>query len=281
MSATAGHKEAEDATISGRTVRHILGLSGGKDSAALAVLMHKRVPQMEYFFCDTHKELPETYEFLDRLKARLGIKITHLSAERGFDHWLQVYGGVLPSPKMRWCTKQLKIVPLEKYVGEDEAVSYIGIRADEQRDGYISTKPNIRASFPFKEEGLVKADIIRLLEDSGIGLPKYYEWRTRSGCYFCFFQRKYEWVRLADEHPDLFALAVTYEQSHADGRRFTWTRNETLLDLIGRRDQVIAEHERAQARQATRMAPRTPLAEVLAAALDEEDDEPGCLVCHV
>jgi hypothetical protein len=277
-----GKLDGKGHTMTGaRNVRHILGLSGGKDSSALAVLMHKRVPQMEYFFCDTHKELPETYEYLDRLKARLGIKISHLSAERGFDHWLEVYGGVLPSPKMRWCTKQLKIVPLEQFVGDDEAVSYIGIRADEHRDGYISTKPSIQARFPFKEEGLVKADIIRLLEESGIGLPSYYQWRTRSGCYFCFFQRKYEWVRLADEHPDRFAQAVIYEQSHADGRRFTWAQGETLLELIARRDQIIAEHELAQARQLTRAAPRTPLAEVLAAALDDEDDEPGCLVCHV
>lgn len=276
-----GSEERDSESTGAEPVRHILGLSGGKDSAALAVLMHERVPQMEYFFCDTHKELPETYVYLDRLKARLGIKITYLSAERGFDHWLQVYGGMLPSPKTRWCTKQLKIVPLEQYVGEEQAISYIGIRADEHRDGYISTKPNIRPRFPFKEEGLVKADIVRLLEDSGLGLPSYYRWRTRSGCYFCFFQRKYEWVRLADEHPDLFALAVAYEESHADGRRFTWAQGETLKELIGRRDQIIAEHERVQQRQLTRAAPKTPLAEVLAAALDDEDDEPGCLVCHV
>jgi len=56
--------------------------------------MHKQVPQMEYF-SDTHKELPETYEYLDRIKARLGIKIEYLSADRGFDHWLDVYGGFL------------------------------------------------------------------------------------------------------------------------------------------------------------------------------------------
>ena len=48
--------------------RHILGLSGGKDSTALAVLLHQEIPEMEYFFCDTHKELPETYEYLDRIK---------------------------------------------------------------------------------------------------------------------------------------------------------------------------------------------------------------------
>jgi 3'-phosphoadenosine 5'-phosphosulfate sulfotransferase (PAPS reductase)/FAD synthetase len=235
---------------------------------------------MEYFFCDTHKELPETYEYLDRLRARLGIRITYLSAERGFDHWLEVYGGVLPSPKVRWCTKQLKILPLEQFVGEDPAVSYIGIRADENRDGYISTKPNITARFPFKEEGLVKADVFRLLEESGIGIPDYYRWRSRSGCFFCFFQRKYEWVQLADEHPEYFARAVAYEQSHRDGRRFTWTQGETLLELIARREEILADHERTKARASQKAKPNTPLAAVLAAALDEEDDS-GCIVCHV
>jgi len=262
-------------------VRHILGLSGGKDSAALAVLMHRRVPQMEYFFCDTHKELQETYAYLDRIKARLGVKIHYLSAERGFDHWLNVYGGLLPSPKMRWCTKQLKIIPLEQFVGDSQAVSYIGIRADENREGYVSTKPNIRAVFPFKEEGLVKADIIRLLEESGIGLPSYYRWRTRSGCFFCFFQRKYEWVRLADEHPDMFAQAVAYEQSHSDGRRYTWTKGETLLELISRRSEIIAEHERKMTRAQAAHMPNRPLAEVLAEALDEDDEGQPCTICHV
>jgi 3'-phosphoadenosine 5'-phosphosulfate sulfotransferase (PAPS reductase)/FAD synthetase len=243
--------------------------------------MHDRLPEMEYFFCDTGKELQETYEYLDRIKARLGIRISYLSAERGFDHWLSIYGGLLPSPKMRWCTKQLKIIPLEQFVGSDEAVSYIGIRADENRVGYISTKPNITAVFPFRDEGLVKADILRLLEDSGIGLPSYYRWRSRSGCFFCFFQRKYEWVRLAEEHPDLFAQAVAYEASHSDGRRYTWTQGETLLELVARRDAIIAEHERSVARMRGRALPNAPLAEVLAATLDDEDGGQPCTVCHV
>lgn len=262
-------------------VRHVLGLSGGKDSAALAVLMHKRVPAMEYFFTDTGKELPETYEFLDRLKARLSIRIEYLSAERGFDHWLDVYGGFLPSPKMRWCTKQLKIAPLEAFIGDGAAVSYIGIRADEARDGYISTKPNIVARFPFKEEGIDKAGVMKLLDDAGIGLPGYYRWRSRSGCFFCFFQRKVEWVRLADEHPDLFAHAVAYEQSHCDGRKFTWTAGETLLELIARRDQIIADYEKQQVRMLARPKPNASLAQVLAATLDDDEDEAGCVVCHV
>ncbi len=235
---------------------------------------------MEYFFCDTHKELPETYEYLDRIKARLGIKIHYLSAQRGFDHWLDIYGGLLPSPKMRWCTVQLKIKPLEEFVGEDEAISYIGIRADENRDGYISTKPNIKPMYPFKEQGLVKADIYRLLEESGIGLPDYYRWRSRSGCFFCFFQRKYEWVRLAEEHPDLFARAVDYEQNHSDGRTYTWTQGETLLELLERKDEIIAEHQKAMARE-MKSSGKQSLAEVLNNILDEEDGELPCLPCHL
>ena len=71
-----------------RNRRHILGVSGGKDSSALAIYMRDKVPQMEYAFCDTGKELPETYEFLDRLEAFLGKKIERLNADRDFDHWL-------------------------------------------------------------------------------------------------------------------------------------------------------------------------------------------------
>ncbi|OUC12871.1 MAG: phosphoadenosine phosphosulfate reductase [Alkalinema sp. CACIAM 70d] len=260
--------------------RHILGLSGGKDSTALAILLHQEVPQMEYFFCDTHEELPETYEYLERIKARLGIKIQYLSEERGFDHWLDVYGGALPSPQMRWCTKQMKIKPLEVFIGDDVAISYVGIRADEHRDGYISTKPNIKAVYPFRERRLVKADIVRLLEESGIGMPKYYEWRSRSGCYFCFFQRKYEWVMLHETHPDLFAKAVAYESQHKDGRTYTWTQGETLLELIGRKNEIIVDHHKAMAR-ATQQKPERPLVESLEAILDEEDDALPCLACHL
>jgi len=268
--------------MSEKKVRHILGLSGGKDSTALAIFMRREYPdlEIEYFFCDTHKELPETYDYLKRIEDHLEIKIHYLDAERGFDHWLDLHGGYLPSPRQRWCTEQMKIKPLEKWVGDDEVFSYIGIRADENRDGYISTKPNITPVFPFKKHGKVKADILRELEESGIGLPDYYRWRSRSGCYFCFFQRKYEWVMLAQEHPDLFQKAVEYEQSHRDGRTYTWTQGETLLELLKRKDQIIADHERAMAKQATQKSNQT-LSDVLAAVLDDEDDTLPCLVCHL
>jgi len=267
-------------------VRHVLGLSGGKDSAALAIYMRDRVPAMEYFFCDTGRELPETYEYLLRLEAVLGKRIVRLNSDRDFDHWLHVYGGALPSPQMRWCTKNLKIKPLEAWIGDAPTYTYIGIRADEDREGYISHKPNITAVFPFKEAGLRREDVLRILEDAGVGLPSYYAWRTRSGCFFCFFQRKYEWVRLADEHPDLFEKAVSYEDkvNYEDkamkGRKFTWSQGESLRELIARRDEIVRQHEETVARE-QRAAPNRPLIEVLGDVLDSEDATLPCQVCHI
>jgi 3'-phosphoadenosine 5'-phosphosulfate sulfotransferase (PAPS reductase)/FAD synthetase len=186
---------------------------------------------------------------------------------------------------MRWCTKNLKIKPLEAWIGDAPTVSYIGIRADEDREGYISAKPNIKPAFPFKEDGLVRADVLRILEDAGVGLPSYYAWRTRSGCFFCFFQRKYEWVRLAEEHPDLFEKAIEYEdkvnfQSKASTKRFTWSQGESLRELIARKEEIMENHEKAIARE-NRTAPNRPLADVLAGVLDAEDDTMTCTMCHV
>ena len=96
--------------------RHILSLSGGKDSTALAIFMRGRIPEMEYVFCDTEKELPETYEYLDRLEVFLGKEIKRLKHDgKGFDELLQSRRGFLPSAQVRWCTEHLKIKPFEKH----------------------------------------------------------------------------------------------------------------------------------------------------------------------
>lgn len=266
-----------------KPVRHILSLSGGKDSAALAVYMRDRVPEMEYIFHDSQMELPETYAYLDRLQAYLGKEIQKTTANRGFDHWYVIYGKMIPSNNRRWCTRQLKLKPFEDYVGSDRVLNYIGLRADEQRDGYISHKPNIRPVYPFREDGLVYADVIRLLEDSGLGLPKYTEWgRTRSGCYFCFYQQKIEWVRLKEKYPELFEQAKRYEEANDDKYNpFHWSGNESLAELEKpeRIEEIKADWEKKQAaRQGTRG--RT-LLHVLAGADEGDADEQACLICQL
>lgn len=278
-------------------MRHICGISGGKDSSALALYLRKTRPELkiEYFFCDTGAELPETYEYLTRLEAVLGEPIARLNSERGFDHWFEVFRGALPSPQMRWCTKNMKIKPLEEWVGDDVVTSYVAIRADESnRKGYVSTKPNITAVFPFVEDGIDHDDVLRILDDAGLGLPAYYEWRTRSGCYFCFYQRKAEWVGLAERHPDLFHRAVqiekkvlsdagvagdkSYDDYAMQGREYTWSGGETLEELLARRDEILERHEEAMERARSKQR-NLPLVEALDSALAEDDDALPCTVC--
>ncbi len=267
-----------------KRVRHILSVSGGKDSAALAVYMRDRVPEMEYVFCDTHEELPETYAYIERLEAYLGKPIVRLNPDRPFAHHLAVKGGYLPSPRMRWCTELLKIRPFENYVGDDPVLSYIGIRADEDREGYISHKLNIHPVYPFKDDGITIDDVIKILEDSGLGLPEYYSWRTRSGCYFCFFQRKVEWVGLLEKHPDLFEKAKSFERHDSfDNRRFTWTDGESLEEL-GRPERVAEirrNHAAMMARIADQKGNRLPLIHSLGDDSENAEGVEPCLICHL
>ena len=264
-----------------RPVRHVLSLSGGKDSAALAIYMRDRVAGMEYIFSDTRKELPETYEYLERVEDYLGKRVNRLNADLGFDHWLDVYGGMIPSNYRRWCTKMLKLKPFEQFVGDDPVINYVGLRADEDRAGYISHKPNIKPVYPFQEDGLKLADIEDILRSSGVGMPPYTEWgRSRSGCYFCFYQQKIEWVRLKERHPDLFEQAKAYEQAYAgSGNTFTWSERESLEEL-GRLERMAAikeEHERRRLSKEKR-GERLTLAEVFAQREDQAEGD-ACLIC--
>jgi 3'-phosphoadenosine 5'-phosphosulfate sulfotransferase (PAPS reductase)/FAD synthetase len=263
-----------------RPGRHIVSLSGGKDSTALAIYLRDKIPQIEYVFCDTHKELQETYEYLDRLEAYLQKPIIRLNAQRGFDHWLEMYGGMLPSAQVRWCTRKLKIEPFEEFVGEEMVWNYIGLRHDEDRCGYWPTKPNIIPIYPFREDRLVYSDIERILDQSGLGLPLYYEWRQRSGCFFCFFQRTGEWIGLKERHPELFEQAKAYE-SERGGELFTWRQGESLEELEQPVRFTLAKQEHLQRlEEEKKRRPGRSLIDILGASLDAEDASAGCVLCH-
>jgi 3'-phosphoadenosine 5'-phosphosulfate sulfotransferase (PAPS reductase)/FAD synthetase len=266
------------------SVRHILSLSGGKDSTALAIYMRDRIPNMEYVFCDTGKELVETYLYLQRVEAFLGKRIVYLNPTAGFDHWLEVFGGYLPSPQMRWCTKMLKLRPFEVYVGDDPIISYVGIRADEDRIGYISTKPNIQAVYPLKEAGIDYAGVLRILEESGIGLPPYLQWgRTHSGCFFCFFQRPIEWVRLLEAHPEQFDQAMKYEKvSNEAVKSYTWIQRMPLSELRKPENILAIKKRYAESTERNRnKRGNRRLVEILADMSEEDDSPQACLICQL
>lgn len=264
-------------------MKHIMSLSGGKDSSALAVLLSREnirekynIENLEYVFCDTGLELPEVYSYLAKMELLLDIKIIYLKSSLSLDELIELRGGYLPTANARYCTTQLKVFPYLKHLrtyGSDEITSYIGIRNDEQhRTGSLATDKNVTTVYPFIDLGLNREDIITILKDSELGLPEYYKWRSRSGCYLCFFQRKVEWIGLLERHPDLYWKASAYEH-----RGFTWCGNkESLKDLA--RPERIAEVKRRAA-----LARKSNNAIDLWREIEEDDDleDNACNICHV
>lgn len=273
-------------------VRHVLGLSGGKDSAALAVYIKDKYPEIhekvEYFFSDTGAELKEVYDVLEKLEAYLGKEIVRLSSGKDFDHWLKVHNEYLPSAQQRWCTRTMKIKPFEEFVGDDQVISYIGIRADENREGYISHKETIKAVFPFVEDGLVRNDIFQILNDS-VGIPEYYKWRSRSGCYFCFFQRQDEWLGLKRNHPELFEKAKEFEQRvrtkfdwkdgeiPINGHGYTWSSQGTIDELVSRAEKREKESGLIASNKKTSERWQTTLMNMA----DDDANDQACLICSL
>lgn len=223
--------------------KHVISVSGGKDSAALAIYLREKYPEreFEYLFFDTEEELQETYRYLNDLESRLGIKIRKEYPTKSFKELLLEHNDYLPSPMERWCTRKMKLETFMRTMEEYKdftVYNYVGIRADENREGLIPSAENIITVMPFKEDGITLSDVKRILKDFGIGLPKYYEpikdekydieyFRSRSGCYFCFFMRQIEWVWLYEKHPDEFEKAMQFEKSG-----YSWIKDMPLKELI-------------------------------------------------
>lgn len=225
---------------------HILSLSGGKDSTALAFFMKENMPEvfekLELVFFDTGCDLSETYDYLNKIEIYLNKKIKYIKPKLSFEQLYQLYR-FIPSVRFRWCTAQMKTNQFRKYMNNlikkyqaKKIHLYVGIRADEpsrienyQKQNLENENSILKTHYPLAEYGLIKQDVFDILTNNGIGVPEYYEWRSRSGCYFCFFQKKIEWVNLLERHPDLFEKALYFEK--IGGKNFTWCQDMSLEEL--------------------------------------------------
>jgi len=228
---------------------HILSLSGGKDSTALAFFMKENMPEifekLELVFYDTGCDLPETYDYLNKIEIFLRKKIIRIAPEKTFEHLLTI-NRVLPSHFRRWCTVELKVRPSQKYIeeklnreGNGIVNLYVGIRKDEEhRKGILLIsdleKEFVRPRYPLIDNHICKSDVEKILVESGINYPSYYDYRSRNGCYFCFYQNPIDWLSLYKNHPDLFIKASNYEKFTRKGntRIFRWNEKYYLEDMI-------------------------------------------------
>lgn len=243
MSTTASDYKAIAASLpvgpDGR--HHVVGLSGGKDSCALALRLRECHPDIPYIFLctPTGDELPEMLAHWDRLEELLGQPLVRIT-NRTLDEWIEHFK-MLPSGTARWCTRLLKIEPcLTLLALLNDPVLYVGLRADEEeRQGIYSDKVETR--FPLREWGWGLDEVWAFLDERGVSIPK------RTDCARCYDQRLSEWKDLWENHPDLYADAEAQEAwvSTERGRDFTFrsrTRDTWPAGLKPLREKWEAGH---------------------------------------
>lgn len=255
-------------------MRHIIPISG-KDSLSTALVQLAKQPEIDYefMFNPTGQELPEVFEWIERVENYLGKKI-HQAGEDLKDIIEYEMNWFLPSRDRRYCTRMAKIEPMEKFIGKEDSYVYYGIRADENRGGYNNLRyQNIVPIYPLKEAGITLPMVYQINHNAGLKPPTFFwqklwdevvkssdknyinatfkewdidalfAWRTRTNCSMCFNQRQYEWVGLLEHHPDMFWEYEGWE--HNVSEYFFNGKDKPLKLIAERKDEIFEKRKNA------------------------------------
>lgn len=203
----------------------VVAFSGGKDSTALVLRLAELGEDFDCLFTPTGDELPELDVHMADILARVSRPLV-LPPNKSLDFWIE-YHEALPNFRMRWCTRQIKIVPCIEYLQQHPgSVLLVGLRADEEaRLGLYGDYATYR--YPLREWGWGLGEVQAYLAAQGVTIP------VRTDCALCYDQRLIEWYDLWRLHPDRFQRGVDYEARYGhtfrSAQRDTWPA--ALADL--------------------------------------------------
>ena len=187
----------------------VISFSGGRSSAYMLYQILKahdfNLPEyVEVIFANTGKEMPQTLDFIRDVAKNWGVVITWLeytgkkkfievdyeTASRDGQPFAQLIEdkNYLPNMMARFCTSELKVLTIERYMGGDDFLTVVGIRGDEpRRAAKMRTKDNY--AVPMADDGITERDVRDFWnnQEFDLSMPPAGV-NTLSNCDLCFLK---------------------------------------------------------------------------------------------
>jgi hypothetical protein len=236
---------------------YIFSWGGGVNSTAiLAMIKLGMLPELtkdntHIVFADTGAEMPYTYEHTTNClspMARDGWKVKVLRpyndqlfyTERAKDKTLEQYcieKFVIPNRMRRWCSGEWKSQPINKWrkhtfgidVWKEVSVMILGIAAEEKHRAKELGVEWTR--YPLIEQNVDRKGCFDLCKQAELPIPR------KSGCYFCPYQGKQQWIELYKNLPEHFKKAEYIEnnaRTRYDGEGYFLIRNIPIRQQLNK-----------------------------------------------
>ena len=213
-------------------MQRVINFSGGKSSAYMTLLEYQVGDIV--LFCDTGREHPTTYKFIDDFERNENIPITRINFPGMFNGMLSKYKyKKIPNRVKRFCTVELKVNTAKRYlksIGIIRFENFIGFRFDEPKR-VLDRKERFKkvvTRFPLYEKGINK----QMVNDFWSKKPYTLEIPAILGnCTLCFMKGKNAILNILASYPELAEPWINDEKQSANQYGHTYFHGVTIEQL--------------------------------------------------
>lgn len=194
--------------------KHIVSLSGGKDSTALLLKMiEKKYPIDEVVFIDTGMEFQGMYEHLKLLRKRTLIPITYLTLDKPFIYYMLDHVKRNGEKGYKWCGRMCRWGTTKKqqvfaqYIRKkynNNIVEYQGIAADEPDRLMKNLNKKWEVKYPLAKWGIIEQEALNYCYQQGYDWNGLYNDFDRVSCWCCWNKNLRELKSMYYYYPEIW-----------------------------------------------------------------------------
>jgi 3'-phosphoadenosine 5'-phosphosulfate sulfotransferase (PAPS reductase)/FAD synthetase len=219
---------------------NVINFSGGRTSAYMTKkLIDEGLQNYIVTFQNTGKEVQGTLDFINECDKRWNLNIVWLeyrkpasfeivsyeSASRNgrpYDELLEQRPASIPNMQFRYCTQELKIMTLKRYlksIGINDYTSFNGIRYDEPRRWQKTKDSDYDVELPLVKCKITKQDVLNWWKQQDFDLQVN---EPYGNCDCCFLKGKGKLAIIAKEKPELFDWWIDKEKTSTFKKEITY-----------------------------------------------------------